>query len=79
METRKYIFADVPKITQTLNEKAPIVWPSADSLQSPWPFYISSLYRKHFPEGSKVHPHFGPALLENSARGPCSCGKKGIA
>lgn len=53
METRKYVFADVPKIIQTLNKKAPIAWSSADSLQSPWPFYISSLCGKHFPEGSR--------------------------
>lgn len=67
METRQYVFADVPKIIQTLNKKAPIVWSSADSLRSPRPFYISSLGGKHFPEGSKVHPRFGPALLGNLA------------
>lgn len=76
METRKYVFADVPKITQTLNKKAPIIWPSADSLQSPWPFYISSLYRKHFPEGSKVHPRFGPALLKTQPEDPAPVGNK---
>lgn len=53
METRKYVFADVPKIIQTLNKKAPIARSSADNLQLPWPFYISSLCGKHFPEGSR--------------------------
>lgn len=76
METRKYVFADVPKIIQTLNKKAPIARSSADNLQLPWPFYISSLCGKHFPEGSKVHPRFGPALLENLPEDHAPVGNK---